>query len=48
MFNDFFIFHTIILFTVTGFIRYYPMFIAVYGWMFTILMIIVMTRKVKK
>ena len=48
MFNDFFIFHTIILFTITGFIRYYPVFIAFYGWMFTILMIIIMTKKVKK
>jgi len=48
MFNDFFIFHSIIFFTVVNLIKYYPMFIAVYGWMFTILMIIVITRKVKK
>jgi len=48
MFNDFFIFHSIIFFTVINLIKYYPMFIAFYGWMFTMLMIFVMTKKVKK
>jgi phosphatidylglycerophosphate synthase len=48
MLNDFFLMHSIVLFTLFGAIEYYFVFFTFYGWVFNIAMVTVMTYKAKK
>jgi len=48
MFNDYFLIHTIVIAAVFNIFELYLKFMAIYGWIFTVLMTIVLTYKHKK
>ena len=48
MLNDFFLCHSIILFSIFGILEYYMIFFTLYGGLFDIAMVTVMTYKAKK